>query len=1127
MVIIVPLPNHTFTTMDNFTHYQYPPFIRKGIVYLFFLGATGTAPALAATLSHGISFEMKRDVTISGTVTDKNGLALPGVSIRIKGAAGGTTTDRNGNFSINVPTSNSTLMLSFIGYKTQEVEINGRSNLRITMGEDNNELTEVVVTALGISREKKSLGYAAQEIKGDELDRARETNFSSGLAGKIAGVTVMNSPSGVGGSARVTIRGDKSLNINNNQPLYIIDGIPISNENYGSSGSSYQEVDYGNGASLVNPDDVESVNVLKGANAAALYGSRAANGVILITTKSGKKSKGVGVSVNSGITLETPLVLPKFQKKYGQGNDGEFSFVDGLGSGIRDGVDESWGPAFNGQLIPQFDSPTSKGFRGGDIYLINDGSLGSAANLAARGTITPTPWTNKFNLNDFYETGLTTNNNVAVTGSNDKGNFRVSYTNLYQKGIVPNTDLKRHTFAFNSDYKLTPKLNVKASVNYILNQSDNRPNISYGTENIIYLLNNWMGQQVNLNSLKDYWIPGMENRQQYNFNYNYHDNPYFNLYENTNSQNAHRIIGNIAVKYDISSWLNVLLRAGTDYGNELRERKRSFSTQRYPRGAYREEKIENTETNLDFLISANKELSKDFRMSINAGGNARINNTDQISTFTTELLTPGIYNLNNSSIPLVTEVFNPRKRVNSLYAFAQLSFRNYLYLDITARNDWSSALTLPVNYATLGITDNSYFYPSASLSALVSEMVTLPNWISYGKVRLSAARGGNDTSPYAFTQAYNKQNPIGSNPVFNTSGILRNYNIKPEISTSLEGGLEWKFLNNRIGVDLSYYHMTTKNQILNNVPLSVTSGWDTQILNAGEIRNSGLEVALTTTPVKGAFRWDFDVNFSMNRSKVVKLTDDITVYQMASKEAISIEARVGNRMGDMYGEVYQRVTDAGSQYYGQVINNANGRPLSTGTRELLGNYNPDWLAGVRNTVSFKGVNLSFLFDIRKGGKVYSLTQVVGREAGQLEETLLGRADGYDLTKAGNGVISPGVIQNADGTYRPNDVKLSARAWNSAFTNGRSIAEPAVYDASFVKLRELTLGYSIPSKFLQKYNVTNLSVSLVGRNLWLVHSNVPHIDPEQIAMDGGTYVPGVESSSIPTTRSYGLNLKFNF
>ncbi|EOR92683.1 TonB-dependent receptor [Arcticibacter svalbardensis MN12-7] len=1093
-------------------------------LFLLFTMEMSVSEAIAKPLLGSKSY--LKDVAITGTITDKQGKTLPGVSIRIKNETVGTTSDINGKFGLQVADGNAVLLISYIGFKTEEVALNGRSTITIVLSEEDNQLNEVVVTALGVSREKKSLGYAAQEIKGGELDKARESNFSSGLAGKIAGVTVMNSPSGVGGSARVTIRGDKSLNINNNQPLYVIDGIPISNDNYGSSGSSYQEVDYGNGASLVNPDDVESINVLKGANAAALYGSRAANGVILITTKSGRRSKGAGISVNSGVTFERPLVLPDFQKKYGQGNDGEFSFVDGLGSGVRDGVDESWGPAFNGQLIDQFDSPTSNGFRGGDIYLINDGSLGSAANLAARGTITPTPWLNSFDLNDFYETGITTNNNIAVTSSNDKGNFRFSYTNLDQKGIVPNTDLKRNTFAFNSGYNVTSKLNVKASVNYILNDSDNRPSISYGTENIIYLLNNWLGQQVNINSLKDYWMPGMENRQQFNFNYNYHDNPYFNLYENTNAQNAHRLIGNIAVKYDINSWLNVLLRGGTDYGNELRERRRAYSTQRFPQGAYREERIENIETNFDFLINANRSISKDLKVSLNAGGNSRINNTDQIATYTSQLLTPGIYSLNNSAIPLVTEVFSPEKRVNSLYAFGQFSFKDFLYLDVTARNDWSSALTLPVNSATLGITDNSYFYPSASLSGLISEMFKMPSWISYGKVRLSVAQVGNDTSPYSFTQAYNKQNPIGSNPVFSTSGVLRNFNIKPEISTSLEGGLEWKFAKNRLGFDVTYYHVTTKNQILNNVPISITSGFSTQILNAGEISNSGIEVSLNATPIKQSFNWDINVNFSANRSKVLKLTDEISIYQMASKEAISIEARVGNRMGDMYGEVYQRVTDQSSPYFNQIINNDTGRPLSTGTAQRLGNYNPDWLAGIRNSFSYKGVNLSFLVDVREGGKVYSLTQVVGREAGQLEETLLGRANGYDLTLEGNGVISPGVIQNADGSYRPNDVKLSARAWNSAFTNGRSIAEPVIYDASFIKLRELSVGYVIPSKFLQRYRISNMALSLVGRNLW-VHSKVPHIDPEQIALDGGTYVPGVESASIPTTRSLGLNLNFNF
>ncbi|MDQ3290193.1 MAG: SusC/RagA family TonB-linked outer membrane protein, partial [Bacteroidota bacterium] len=569
-------------------------------------------------------FSKRLQVAVSGKVTSAKGEAIPGVTVVLKGTTIGTVTSGDGSFSLNIPDDQGTLIFSFIGYVTKEEAVNGRSTFNVTLVEDTKSLQEVVVTALGITREKKSLGYAAQDVSGAELDKARETNFVSSLAGKVAGVTIMNSASGVGGSSRITIRGDKSLNINNNQPLFVVDGIPINNENYGAGGGNYQNVDYGNAASMINPDDVESISVLKGANAAALYGSRAANGVILITTKSGKNAKGLGISVNSGVTFDKPLVLPKFQKVYGQGNDGEFAFQDGLGSGVRDGVDESWGPRFEGQLIPQFDSPTANGYRGGDIDLVNDGVLGSEADLLARGAITPTPWLAKFNLKDFYETGVSYNNNIAFSGNNERGNFRVSYTNLDQKGILPNNDLKRNTFAFNGGFNLTPKLNVSASANYIKTNSDNRPSISYGTENVMYLLNIWMGQQVDMNSLKNYWMAGKENSQQFNFNYNYHDNPYFQLYENTNSQNANRMIGNITLKYNLTDWLNIMLRGGTDFSNDIRQRRRAFSTQRFPFGGFREERLQNTETNLDFLVSANRNVGEKFAFGINLGGNKRI-----------------------------------------------------------------------------------------------------------------------------------------------------------------------------------------------------------------------------------------------------------------------------------------------------------------------------------------------------------------------------------------------------------------------------------------------------------------------------------------------------------------------
>ena len=1065
-------------------------------------------------------------VSIKGVITDETGKPLQGVSVTVKGTTIGTLTNSEGAFSINAEKGN-ILEFSMVGFKTASVTLANNTAQNITLEASNVNLSEVVVTALGVRRETKRLGYAVQEVKGSELDKARETNFVSGLAGKVAGLQVMTSPSGVGGSARVTIRGDKSLDINKNQPLFVIDGVPITNELTGSSGREFQELDYGNGASMINPDDVETMTVLKGANASALYGSRAANGVIVITTKSGKNSRGIGVSVNMGVTLERPLVLPEFQKVYGQGNNGLFSFNDGKSGGVNDGVDESWGPKMDGSLIAQHNSPTANGYRGGDISLIDDGSLASQADLTARGAITPTPFVPGMNLREFYETGTTTNTNVALTGANDKGDFRLSYTLLDQKGIIPNTDIKRNTFAFNSGYNFTPKLSARITANYVNTLSDNRPNLTYGTENIIYLLHCWMGQHVDLNSLKNFWIPGMEHRQQYNFNYNYHDNPYFNLYENTNGQNAARLFGNITLRYALADWLNIQLRGGTDFNSELRKRQRSFSTMRFPFGSYREERVRNSETNFDFLVTANKNITKNFSIGANLGGNRQISRFNNYEVSAPQLLIPGIYSLNNTRVALVNSVYDGNKVINSLYGAVQLAYNNYLFLDVTARNDWSSALTLPKGPDTLGVTDNSYFYPSASLSAVISDMVRLPPWISFGKIRTSIAQVGSDTDPYRFSASYGRSDPWGDYPIYSSNSTLLNYNLKPEISTSFEAGLDWRFFNNRLGFDFTYYNINTKNQILPSVPVSITSGNWNRVVNAGKINNYGYELMLTGRPIDGKnLKWDVIVNWSANRSKVVEFDGGITTYQMAGRHGIAINATVGNRMGDMYAIGFKTVDDPSSPYYGQKIFNNEGRFVGTNNIIKVGNYNPDWLAGIRNTFSYKNFNLSFLLDTRKGGELFSETTVVGLEAGQLIETLEGRADGYDLSKNGNGVIGKGVIQNSDGSYRVNDVRLTAREYHQSRTGNRDIAQGAVFNASFIKLRELRIGYSVSPKILSKIKVNGLNISLVGRNL-AVPSDVPHIDPETSSLSGGTIIAGVESVGMPTTSSWGFNLGFKF
>lgn len=1066
-------------------------------------------------------------IVISGTIHDVDGHPLSAVTVQIKGLNRSTVTNRQGTFQIEVDEQDAVLIIQAIGFQSQEVSVDHSRKLNIVLLADVKGLEEVVVTALGISRQAKSLGYAAQEIKGNDLSEVRSSNFVDGLSGKIAGITTVGNPSGVGGSSRITIRGDKSLNINANQPLFVIDGVPITNEIFGSSGRSFQETDYGNGAGLVNPDDVESVSVLKGANASALYGSRAANGVILITTKSGKGQRGLGISVNSSITFDNPLVLPNFQNRYGQGVNGEFSFEDGAGGGLNDGVDESWGPWLDGRLIKQFDSPTSNGYRGGDINLVDDGAIGSAADLAARGEITATPWLARpNNVQNFFETGKTWINNIAFAGGNDHGDFRFAYTNFDQKGIVPNTDLVRHTFAFNSSYKLTDRLDLRTSVNYINSNSANRPNLSYGTENIIYLLYGWLGRQVDLEPKRAWWQSGMDDVQQFNSNYNYHDNPYFNLFVNTNGISDNRLFGNVVLNYKFSDYLKAFVRIGTDYTNQQQTRRRAFSTQRFPFGSYRENKLTNEERNMDFLLSYNKRFG-DINLAVNAGGNQRSVNGNMLDVSAPQLIIPGTFSLANTRVALVSDQYNTRKRVNSIYGSAQIDYRDFLFLELTARNDWASSLTLPIGASPIATTDNSYFYPSTSLSFVLNGLVELPTWWSYAKLRAGFAQVGNDTDPYTFAQPYLRGDPFGGSPAFSESGRLPNYNLKPEISDSYEIGTELRFFDSRLNLDFTYYNITTRNQILTNVPLSYSSGLSGMVLNAGKIRNWGYEAMLSATPLKTeqGFQWNMNVNFSANRSSVLELAPNQGVqnYVMASRY-VSIEAREGERMGNMYGLGYRRVEDRNSPYFGQIIFNNDGKPLPTENIVNLGNYNPDWLMGLRNSFSYKGVQLSALFDIRHGGEIYSHTQVIGRETGSLIETMEGRANGYDLSQEGNGVIGAGVVQNADGSYSPNTVQLSAREWHTSYTLGRSLLEGAIFDASFIKLRELSIAYTLPSRIMRKLPIKDVKLALIGRNL-AVWSNVPHIDPETASMSEGTIIPGVESMALPSTRSWGFSLNF--
>ncbi|MDC6366241.1 MULTISPECIES: SusC/RagA family TonB-linked outer membrane protein [Flavobacteriaceae] len=1065
--------------------------------------------------------------TFSGKVVDENNVPLPGASVVVKGSANGVATDFDGNFQIGLSQAGDILVVSYIGYVSQEFDTTGKTNATIALQPDAQNLDEVVVTALNITRDEKTLGYAVEKVDGDAVSQSTSTNMVSTLAGRAAGVQVVTNGTGPGQSSSVVIRGYSSLQ-GDNQPLFVVDGVPINNSTDTRTntlgGASNMNIDYGNGAAEVNPDDIESISVLKGANATALYGSRAANGAIIITTKSGRSRKGMGISVNSKVTFESMLKGPEYQRVYGQGKNFDFQFVDGYGNGTFDGVDESWGPLMDGTLRAQHDSPTANGLRGGDVHGL-DFILGSSGvDLTRRGAITPTPFVDPGDpVENFVETGRTFTNNISFYGGNDKGNYRVSYTNLDNEGILPNTDLRRNTISLSGSYDLTDRLTVSSKVNYIRTDSDNRHVNGYGTESVMYLFI-WWGQQVDVKGLRNYWQDGLEGFQQFNYNYNYHDNPYFTMYENTNALAKDRIIGNVSATYKLSDNFKFMVRGGRDFFSEYRFIKRAYSTQRFPNGQYREDKINFHETNLDFLLTYDQKINDDLSVNANIGGNRMVQKNHFNALMTNKLLLPGIYSFTNADGPLVQRVSRPEKQINSLYGFAQLGWKNQVFLDLTARNDWSS--TLPEE-------NNSYFYPSASLSVLLSDMIGKGNndVLSFAKLRAGWAQVGNDTDPYGLNNFFALGTPVGDNPTASPSNNLANADLKPEIQDSWEVGTDLRFFNNRIGLDFTYYNTISKNQIL-DIDLPTTSGKTSRTINAGKIKNYGVELMLTATPVStDDFSWDTMFNFGLNRNEILELADGVDRYSYGGN-GIDLIAEKGGSLGDMWGTGLVTVEDESSPFFGEVVFNE-GLVQQDNTLRKLGNFNPDFTLGWNNTIRYKNFALNFLFDWRQGGELLSRTRLIAATSGNVVETLWGRSPEFGGPHPGisdsgldyggtnsDGVIGDGVKQLADGSYVENDVIVPANAYhNNRYRRGNETE--GMYDATFIKLREARLSYSLPNKVLEKMGVQDFTFSLIGTNLWLWAKDFNHGDPELLSFGGGSYVPGVENATVPTTRSIGM------
>ena len=1049
-----------------------------------------------------------------GSIKDKNGLPIPGATIAESGTKNVAISDADGKFRISSTAKDLTLKISFIGYETKSIAIqNGQFESEITLLESTENLDEFVVTALGITREKQSLSSAVTSIGTRELSDVPQTNLINALSGQVAGVQITNGSSGVGSSSRIIIRGENSIS-GNNQALVVVDGVPISNEQITSdlfnNGANIQEVDFGNGAADINPDDIESLTILKGPGSAALYGARAANGVVLITTKKGKKKPGIGVTTSSLLTFDGLLTLPDYQNVYGGGSNGQYSFQNGIGAGVNDGGISSYGPKLDqGLLIAQFDSPSvdinGNPVRAGDVISRTnpDGSYTP---------ITPTPWvSNPDNVRDFYRTGVTSQNNIAINSGNENGGARLSYSNLRNEGILPNTDLKRDGIALSLNQQLVDKLRVDLFTNYVNSRSGNRPNLGYGYENVQYGFN-WTGRQTNIASLRDYWQAGQEGLQHYDFNYLWLTNPYLTLFENTNSFNKNRILGNLALTYDITDKLSLRIRSGLDNYSDLRKFKRAFSTNRRVYGGYREDQVKFSERNSDVLLTYADALNSKLTYSVSAGANRLDQKINYSYTEAYQLALPGIYTLENSRVPLrgSSQIFE--KRINSVYAFGNISLNSSLFLDLTLRNDWSS--TLPTG-------NNSFAYYSGGLSYAFSDDIKLPKPISSSLIRFNVASVGNDTDPYQLNNTFQFNQNYGSFTRVTNGTVLNNPDLRPERLNSLEAGLELGFFKDRVLADLSVYQNTSINQIIGR-PISTSSGFSNIIENGGEVRTRGLEASLKSLMIeKGNFSWNLGVNFTKYISEVTELPEGVDQYVTGEasvfagsggSNSVFYIARKGGRIGDMYGSGFQ-------EFEGQIIYGSNGLPIQDGKLRLLGNYNPDFFMGLINQFRFKGVELGFVFDWRQGGTVVSRTKALGSTSGVLKETLEGRETGV----IGEGVMNVGTAENPQ--YVSNTTSVPASTfYNNFFDRGNEAS--ALYDASYVKLRQLSIYYDLPMNWVSQIGFQKVRVGFIGSNLLLFTEN-PHFDPELNALQGRNITYGVEDMSYPSTRSFGFSIKTEF
>jgi len=1076
--------------------------------------------------------------SVIGTVTDAdNGGTLPGVSVLVKGTSIGTVTDMDGKYNLQVPANATAIQFSFVGMETQEVAFTGQTTMDVALKTSALKLDEVVVTALGVSREKKSLGYATQEVQGDELNRVTKDNFINSLSGKVAGVQVKNNTN-MGGSSNIIIRGSKSLT-QNNQALFVIDGIPVDNSINNTTGqeSGRTGFDYGNAAADINPDDIESINVLKGAGASALYGARGANGVIMITTKKGKKTiegrKSIGVNINSSVTLGVmdKSTFPKYQTNYGGG----------------------YGPYYSGGNYPGLEEIDVDG--DGNVELVvpftEDASMGQKfdPNLMvvqwdyfdpnSPNYHKETPWVAAENGPDyFFRNSLTVKNSVDVNGGTEKSTFRVGYTNMFQNGIMPNSRLDKNSFNFNGSQDILKNLTVSASANYYRTKAKGRNHTGY-SENIMSMFRQWFQANVDLKDQEQAYEAFKQNITWNRSAWNdpspiYWDNPYFQRYESAQSDERGRLVGSFQADWKINDIFSLMGRAAIDTYDELQEERKAVGSISNEFGVGRTEDASGysrftrkfTEINYDLKFDFRKDFGEDINLNAFVGTNIRRNTVDEVFASTNGgLIVPGQYSLGNSNSRLAPEEGYFKKGVNGYFAAASVGFKDMLFLDLTYRYDISS--TLPKE-------DWGYSYYSASGSFIFSEMVKT-DWMQLGKIRLNYATVGSDAPYLSIYDTYSANPSFSGNALYTVPSTTNNLNLKPEITHSLEAGLEMTMFQSRLGFDIAFYKTNTVDQIM-PVTVSTATGYSSKYFNAGDVQNTGIEVALKGSPVKTKnLRWDAVINFATNKNEVVKLYDEggqtITNLQIARLQGgVSINARVGEPYGTIQGQDFV-------YHDGQKVIKSTGYYLkSPKSDNILGNINPDFNLGFNNNFSFKNFSFSFLIDWQQGGSIFSLDQYYGLATGLYEETdftndlgnpvrdpVVQNPDGTYASNSG-GILLEGVVEQADGTFIKNTKRVEGGNYK-VFGYSQNPNAAFVYDATYLKLREVVLSYDLPKKIMEKTFIHGATFSLVGGNLWIMYKDLPHADPE--ASQGAGNIQGWQSGVMPALRTFGFNIKLQF